>query len=281
MSKKMFGEKVEKNIRYNAETDTYYVQFNFSPTNDAHLRGFPTIEDARAYRDVINAKKLDYKIQKDLEVIRKHEAEEIKNCTPYPYNTLRATHFAENEVDNYFMDNFDKIMEEICRDREVFCVQRFFKEGKTLQAIGNELGITRERVRQILAIAMKKFSRYVYSYEAKQNMERDFADRHAFREQLIEEYKKKGVITDDMTFEFGELKVGTRNDYGATIDDLGLSTRSRNCLIRGGIHYIKELATYHEEDLLKLRCMGHKCVNEIREKLQELGLDLTGSIKTK
>lgn len=274
MSRKMFGEKVEKNIRYNAETDTYYVQFNFSPTGDAHLRGFPTIEDARAYRDVINAEKLTYKIKKDLEVIRKHEAEEIKNCTPYPYNTLRATRFADYEVDSYFMDNFDKIMEEICRDREVFCVQLFFKEGKTLQAIGQKLGITRERVRQILAIAMKKFTRYICSYEAKQKTERDFADRHAFREQLIEEYKKNGVITDDMTFEFGELKVGKRHDYGATIDDLGLSVRSRNCLVRGGVKYVNELINYHESDLLKFRCMGRKSVREIRERLQELGLDL-------
>ena len=192
---KMFGERIEKNIRYNKDTDTYYVQFNFSPTNDTHLRSFPTIEDARVYRDAINSEKLDYKIQKDLEIIRKKEAEEIKNCVPYPYNTLKATNLSDVEVDIYFMENFDSIMNEICSEKEILCVTRFFKDGKTLKRVGEELHVTRERIRQILAIAMRKFSRFVCSFGTKQIIERDLADRHSFREKLIEEYKKNGVIT--------------------------------------------------------------------------------------
>lgn len=270
---KMFGEKIEKNIRYNEAIDTYYVQFNFSPTNDAHLRGFPTLEDARAYRDAINAEKLKYKLQQDLEVIRKREAEEIKKCVPYPYNVLKSAHLSELKVDSYFMDNFESIMNEICRDREVYCVELFFKEGKTLEAIGKKLGITRERIRQIIAIAVRKFSHYVYSYETKQKIERDFADRHAFREQLIEEYKKNGVITPEMEFEFGELKPGKLHDYDLSIDELDLSVRSFNCLRRAGIKSIKQLTYMTEDEIMKIRNMGKKSLREIRDKMLMLGYD--------
>ena len=272
-SNKMFGEKIEKNIRYSKGTDTYYVQFTFSPTNDAHLRGFPTLEDARKYRDAINAEKLKYKLEKDLAIIRKREIQEIKDTVPFPYTAFEAAHLLEEEIDTYFVDNFDSVISETCSKKEADCIIHFFKNNYTLERLGNKYGISRERVRQIIAVGLKKFAHHVRTYEARRQAEADLADRRSFREQLIEEYKKNGVITSEMNYEFGELIIGTYQQ-DSSIEDLGLSVRSYNSLRRGGIKTINDLIAHTERELLQIRTMGKKSIREIRHKLEEIGLDL-------
>ena len=271
---KMFGEKIEKNIRYNELTDTYYVQFNFSPTGSARLRGFPTLEDARVYRDTINAEKLKYKIEKDTAIIKNKEIKEVKEAIPYPYNVFKAIPYRELKVDNYFIDNFDEILRTVCSEKERRCIEFFFKEDLTLAATGREFGVTRERVRQVIAVAVRKIANYVYSYDSKQKMEREFADRHALREKLIEEYKKNGVITPEIEYEFGKLIIDAHcADKNLTIEDLNLSVRSYNALKRGGIKYVNELTHMKEDDILKIRTMGRKSCKEIRNKLLSFGYD--------
>ncbi|HEY8487066.1 MAG TPA: DNA-directed RNA polymerase subunit alpha [Limnochordales bacterium] len=56
------------------------------------------------------------------------------------------------------------------------------------------------------------------------------------------------------------------------IEDLGLSVRSYNCLKRAGIDTIGELIRKTEEDMMKVRNLGKKSLQEVKEKLAELGL---------
>jgi len=58
------------------------------------------------------------------------------------------------------------------------------------------------------------------------------------------------------------------------IEELDLSVRTYNNLKRAGIYTIGRVATKTRSDLLDIRNMGSKHVDEIREKLQELRLDL-------
>lgn len=58
------------------------------------------------------------------------------------------------------------------------------------------------------------------------------------------------------------------------IEDLDLSVRSYNCLKREGVATVGELVTRSEPDLLDIRNFGAKSVDEVREKLHELGLSL-------
>jgi DNA-directed RNA polymerase subunit alpha len=58
------------------------------------------------------------------------------------------------------------------------------------------------------------------------------------------------------------------------IEELDLSVRSYNCLKREGITTVGELVTKSEGDLLDIRNFGQKSIDEVREKLQELGLSL-------
>lgn len=58
------------------------------------------------------------------------------------------------------------------------------------------------------------------------------------------------------------------------IEDLDLSVRSYNCLKREGIGTVGELRTKNESELLEIRNFGAKSVDEVKEKLTELGLSL-------
>lgn len=59
-----------------------------------------------------------------------------------------------------------------------------------------------------------------------------------------------------------------------TIEELDLSVRSYNCLKRAGINTVQELTTKSEEDMMKVRNLGRKSLEEVQEKLTELGLSL-------
>ncbi|WP_220741038.1 DNA-directed RNA polymerase subunit alpha [Leuconostoc miyukkimchii] len=58
----------------------------------------------------------------------------------------------------------------------------------------------------------------------------------------------------------------------APIEDLDLSVRSYNCLKRAGINTIVELTDRTEADMMKVRNLGRKSLDEIQEKLTEMGL---------
>ncbi|PFG33996.1 DNA-directed RNA polymerase subunit alpha [Sanguibacter antarcticus] len=66
-------------------------------------------------------------------------------------------------------------------------------------------------------------------------------------------------------------------DLALPIEELQLTIRSYNCLKREGIHAVGELVARSEADLLDIRNFGAKSINEVKEKLAELGLSLKDS----
>ena len=61
------------------------------------------------------------------------------------------------------------------------------------------------------------------------------------------------------------------------IDELELSVRSYNCLKRAGINTVEELTNKTPEDMMKVRNLGRKSLEEVLAKLKELGLSLNSS----
>ena len=59
------------------------------------------------------------------------------------------------------------------------------------------------------------------------------------------------------------------------IDELELSVRSYNCLKRAGINTVEELTNKTSEDMMKVRNLGRKSLEEVLAKLKELGLQLS------
>ena len=59
-----------------------------------------------------------------------------------------------------------------------------------------------------------------------------------------------------------------------TIEDLDLSVRSFNCLKRAGINTVEDLINKSEEDMMKVRNLGRKSLDEVVARLESLGFDL-------
>jgi len=66
-------------------------------------------------------------------------------------------------------------------------------------------------------------------------------------------------------------------DLALPIEELNLTVRSYNCLKREGIHSVGELVARSEQDLLDIRNFGAKSIEEVKQKLTDMGLALKDS----
>ena len=95
---------------------------------------------------------------------------------------------------------------------------------------------------------------------------------------LIEHLKSFSNLSDESAIT--EIMV-EKDDKGKekilemTIEELDLSVRSFNCLKRAGINTVEDLINKSEEEMMKVRNLGKKSFDEVKEKLQSLGFDLS------
>jgi len=94
----------------------------------------------------------------------------------------------------------------------------------------------------------------------------------------IEDHMKL-FVSLSTTFSNMDILVSKENDptkrsLEMNIEDLDLSVRSYNCLKRANIHTVEDLTRRSEEDMLKVRNLGQKSLDEVIYKLKSLGLDL-------
>ena len=82
-----------------------------------------------------------------------------------------------------------------------------------------------------------------------------------------EEDEPESIVPDETTDEAAKV-------LEMTIEDLDLSVRSFNCLKRASINTVADLTEKTEEDMMKVRNLGRKSLDEVKKKLQELGLSL-------
>lgn len=83
----------------------------------------------------------------------------------------------------------------------------------------------------------------------------------------------------NLTFDQGEIEMNTDRDalmakLALKINEIELSVRSTNCLAGANIDTIAELVVMPESEMLKFRNFGKKSLNEIKAKLEEMGLSL-------
>jgi DNA-directed RNA polymerase subunit alpha len=97
---------------------------------------------------------------------------------------------------------------------------------------------------------------------------------------LIEHFKLFLSLADhDDTVEIMVEKEEDKKDklLEMTIEELDLSVRSYNCLKRAGINTVQELVQKSEEDMMKVRNLGKKSLEEVEQKLAALGFGLRQS----
>ena len=159
-----------------------------------------------------------------------------------------------------------------------------YKKEKTLDMIGQECDLTRERVRQIINYDISRIKatgdvNYIrYGYEKYKDMEllNQIAKIDAKCNMLLDEYKKirSNEIMQYISEDSEPAESETEQRYQALkqkIEDVGFSLRTYNCLKRGGINTVYDILQNGPSKIASLRNMGLKTYNEIVEKVTGYG----------
>jgi DNA-directed RNA polymerase subunit alpha len=92
-------------------------------------------------------------------------------------------------------------------------------------------------------------------------------------------------LTRDLNTEAEGIEIGQvpaeaigSGELATPIEELDLSVRSYNCLKREGINTVSELVALSETQLMNIRNFGQKSVDEVKDKLTELGLSLKDAV---
>lgn len=85
---------------------------------------------------------------------------------------------------------------------------------------------------------------------------------------LDEEKETKHVVVEK------DLSGKTEKILEMNIEDLDISVRSYNCLKRASVNTVGDLADKTEEEMMKVRNLGRKSLEEVIQKLESLGLSL-------
>jgi len=148
-------------------------------------------------------------------------------------------------------------------DRQKLVITLRYRSHLTLEGVAKELHVTKERVRQIEAKGIRILRR------------RESLNHWLLvpMERLLEAQRERDelrlkLITQERADEL-EPELSLKS---VSIDALDLSVRAHNCLKRAGVNTLEDLRKMNREDLMKLRNMGRKSLEEIITKAKEYGI---------
>ena len=157
------------------------------------------------------------------------------------------------------------------KEREYQFLLYRYKDMMTLDAIGMRFGLTRERVRQIVDRVVGKISLSVMFDVL--NTNNYIVENMKRIEELQREVNIKKDRLEKALKDMNQL-LENKVDIRINIEELDLSTRSYNWLMRNGFKYVDEVVDYVKDDIWKLkdiRNLGVKSILEIGSKLNEMG----------
>lgn len=217
------------------------------------------------------------------------ERERVNLLRVYPYNLIPIingendkTYLAtdsnegrEEQRECYSLEILEDVMANCLTERENKVLQMRYEWRMPLEEVGKEFGVTKERIRQIEAKAIRKL-RFQYRKGAilcvskaelrkaqneaeryKEKAERLQAELDKIRNiapEQREEANKKGVLLEE------------------PIDILDLSVRPYHCCLRAGVNTLGDLCGKTYAEMKRVRNMGKASLKEIENKMHEYGL---------
>jgi DNA-directed RNA polymerase subunit alpha len=136
------------------------------------------------------------------------------------------------------------------------------------------------RVEATRAGEFTNFDKLIVDVETKQSLEPRDAVASA-GSTLVELFGLAKELNDEAEgIEIGPapVEIAASNELSTPIEDLDLTVRSYNCLKREGINTVLELIALSEDQLMNIRNFGSKSVDEVRDKLTELGLKFKDAV---
>ena len=166
-------------------------------------------------------------------------------------------------------------------DRENEVIQMRYLEKMTLEQVGRQYGVTRERIRQVEAHAIRKLRHpslirtYKYDFIPERTM-KAFEESCSNAIAVLEKFQDNAI---KFQYEISESDtepdvLDKIDDLSVSIDELDLTCRSRNVLLRAGVKNIRDLTMMTSKEITDLRNAGMFTLNEIRSKLHERGMRL-------
>lgn len=182
----------------------------------------------------------------------------------WPYNLTYEMFVGIKHID---VSVFTQIIKEELREKEADVIFCYYRDGKTLDEIAGKYSVTRERIRQIKAHAVRKLrnpkraKRYIlYSYDDVAELQNKLSELQKI---VLGEDVEEAAVT--------EIKE-------PTIDVLNLSVRPYNCLSRYALRkfgtkelYISQLTDMTAEEVASIRNLGKRSFMEILYALKEYG----------
>lgn len=166
-------------------------------------------------------------------------------------------------------------------EREKKILELRYKNKLTYGEISEIMGVTRERIRQILAKALRKLRHpsklakmKAYSYHDLVKRSRDYNDLETRNKELEKAillyttYKLNDEKLKDITKKIDVVSI--------PLEELGLSVMAYNSLKRRGTGTLGDIAQMTMADLENVRNLGRKTRDEVLKKIGEYGLKLKG-----
>jgi transcriptional regulator len=171
--------------------------------------------------------------------------------------------------------------------REVFLLDQR-ELGSTLEQVAKDLGVTRERIRQLELRAQRKLIIALKKRLVKINADIvvDLEDEKrlpGLEKDLIVQLRTKIPVLKKLITYIESLEqlipeaVTSESLLDQRIEVLDLSTRSYNALRRAGVDTLRDLSQRSIRELEKVRALGRKSLMEIIQKAENFGLTISGS----
>ena len=202
----------------------------------------------------------------------------INKNIEYPYNLLEEVCEEEAEYTTSDLHGSVEYILFTLTDRERDITHLYFRDGKTFEEIGNIYGITRERIRQIQAKALRKLrqpSRRKYIELGVNGVIEKIKEGYAVKvAELTEKMLYLTQITDANMNKVIERCEIARKSKSEQIENFDLSVRSYNCLCRAGLRTLSDIASLSYGQLLRVRNLGRRSFEEIVDVLENNGYDV-------
>lgn len=222
---------------------------------------------------------------------------------PWPYNLLDEI-FQGQWSDVLTQDQLDGLKKAltILTEREQQVIDAYYRRGLNLEEAGREQNVTRERLRQISAKAVRKLRHparkklILYGLEMSKEMSEVgrlraelTAETYALtqwqaeldaRAELLGYRERKQIGTPEFDDEAGssEQDQASHGLQNIWIDELQLSVRSYNCLRRACIDTVADILELSQEDMIHVRNLGRKSMEEIIRKMHSMGLKMSWEV---
>lgn len=160
-------------------------------------------------------------------------------------------------------------------EREAKVLKLRYYEDMTMEKVGKQFGVTKERIRQIEAKALRKLMYPTRREKLKHGLlVTETSERIAKEasEWLIEKIIKERIERDERAKQAKSLleDEGKLEEWKLSpMEELGLSTRAWTCLKRHGCETIGDITKLNYMELARIRNLGRKSLNEIISKVRE------------